>query len=192
MTRYDAATPPGFCFSAVHDMAVSIRDARRSGEDRQWIERAYREYLDDLGTGGTGVFPALDVTGQGPADLLDAWFRDERSIPFVILRDGTPAGFALVQRTSAAWQGPQSAFRLREFFVRDEFRRRGLGREAALLLFNRFEGQWLVTESTRHRAAIAFWRNVIAGYTRGRFREGSVSGEVQHTFSSSRPPSGRA
>jgi predicted acetyltransferase len=182
---------PAFVFPG-HDMAVSIRDARRSAGDRQWIERAYREYLGDLSAGGTGVFPALDVTGQQPSDLLDAWFRDEKSIPFVVLRDGVPAGFALVQCTSASWQGPQPSFRLREFFVGESFRRRGLGREAALLLFTRFEGRWLVTESTRDRAAVAFWRSVIGAYTRGRYRERTAGGEVEHTFSSSRPLAGRA
>jgi predicted acetyltransferase len=151
------------------------------------MESAYREYLGDLSAGGTGVFPALDVTGQQPADLLGGWFRDERSIPFVILRDGSPAGFALVERTSAAWQGRQPAFRLREFFISEAFRRRGLGREAAMLLFSRFEGQWLVTESPRDRGAVAFWRNVIGRYTRGRFRERAVGDEVQHTFTSFRP-----
>ena len=88
-------------------MAVSIRNARNSGEDRRWIERAYREYLDDLAVGGTGVFPALLVTGQASDDLLGPWFHDERSMPFVILRAGEPAGFALVQRTSPVREGPQ-------------------------------------------------------------------------------------
>ena len=73
-----------------------------------------------------------------------------------------------------------------------EHRRRGLGREAALLLFTRFEGRWLVTESTRDRAAVAFWRSVIGAYTRGRYRERTAGGEVEHTFSSSRPLAGRA
>lgn len=165
-------------------MAVSIRDARRSREDRRWIERAYREYLDDLAAGGTGVFPALDVTGAGPEDLLGGWFRDEKSTPFVILRGGEPGGFAMVQRTSAAPQGPQAAYRLAEFFICQPYRRRGLGREAAELIFSRFDGQWLVTESASNREAIAFWRNVISGYTRGRYREQRGVGEVQHRFDS--------
>jgi predicted acetyltransferase len=165
-------------------MAVSIRDARASRDDRKWIEQVYREYLDDLVAGGTGVFPALAVTGQESQDLLGPWFRDQRSTPFVILNDGSPAGFALVQRTSLAGTGPEAAFRLTEFFVRQSMRRLGLGRAAARLLFDRFDGTWLVTESTRHRHAVAFWRSVIGGYTRGRYRERFAGGEVQHTFRS--------
>jgi predicted acetyltransferase len=167
-------------------MAVSIRDARQSGEDRRWIERAYREYLDDIAAGGTGVFPALLVTGQASEDLLGPWFHDERSMPFLILRSGEPAGFALVQRASAVRDGPQAEHRMTEFFVSPPLRRLGLGREAAQLLFNRFEGRWLVTESTTHAGAVAFWRRVIGAYTRGRYRERLSGGEVQHRFESAR------
>jgi len=173
-------------------MAVSIRDARRSSEDRKWIERVYREYLDDLGAGGTGAFPTLTLTGQASHDLLGGWFRDERLIPFVILHGKEPAGFALVQRTSPVRSGPQAAFRLAEFFVRRPVRRLGLGREAARLLFDRFEGQWLVSESNGHREAVAFWRKVIGSYTRGRFREQLAGGELQHTFSSAGRAAGHA
>ena len=169
-------------------MAVSIRDARTSAEDRRWIERAYREYLEDIADGGTGVFPALLVTGQASEDLLGPWFHDERSMPFLILRGREPAGFALVQRTSAARGGPEAEYRMTEFFVTKPLRRLGLGREAAGLLFNRFEGRWLVTESTGHAGAIAFWRRVIGAHTRGRYRERLADGEVQHRFDSSRRP----
>jgi predicted acetyltransferase len=63
-------------------------------------------------------------------------------------------------------------------------RRLGVGREAARLLFNRFQGQWLVPQSTRDRQAVEFWRRVIRDYTRGRFRERLAGDELQHTFAS--------
>lgn len=165
-------------------MAVSVREANRSRADREWIERAYRQYLQDLGTGGTGVYPSLTVTGQQSSDLLEPWFHNERSTPLVILSDGRPAGFALVERTSAARGGPQAAFRLTEFFICAGQRRLGLGREAARLLFDRFAGQWLVVQSLSDHGATAFWRKVIAGYTRGRYRERTAGTEMQQTFDS--------
>jgi len=170
-------------------MTVSIRDARRLPEDRDWIERAYGDYLEDLAAGSTGVFPALTVTGQGTEDLLAPWFRDERTTPLVILQDGRMAGFAVVQRITPGQAGPQSVHKLTEFFIRKESRRLGLGRAAAALIFDRFEGEWLVTETTRHRDAVAFWRKVIARYTRGRYRERAAGAEVQHSFRSAPHPS---
>jgi len=165
-------------------MSVSIRDARRLPEDRDWIVRAYADYRDDRAAGSTGVCPALRVTGQGTGDLLAPLFRDERVTPLVILQDGRVAGFAVVQRTTIARSGPAACFKLTEFFIREESRRLGLGRAAATLIFDRFEGDWIVTETLRHRGAVAFWRRVIAGYTGGHYREHSSSGEVQHSFKS--------
>lgn len=162
-------------------MTVSIRDARSARGDRTWIEAAYHDYLDDLAGGATGVFPAVDVTGQTERDLLAHWFRGENSLPLLILREGAPVGFALVERTVTA--GPHR-YRLTEFYIRRQERRLGLGSEAAGLIFTRFQGDWLVCESTRNRAAIAFWRRVIVAWTRGRCRERLADGEVRHTFTS--------
>lgn len=167
-------------------MSVSIRDARELREDRDWIERAYREYLVDLAAGATGVFPALTVTGQDTGELLAPWFRDERTTPLLILHEGRPAGFAVVQRTTPLRSAPGAGYKLTEFFIQRASRGIGVGRAAATLIFDRFDGQWLVTESTRHRDAVAFWRKVIAGYTRGRFAERLADGEVRHSFR--RPP----
>jgi predicted acetyltransferase len=169
-------------------MTVSIRDARKTPGDRAWIEAAYHDYLDDLLGGAPGVFPSLDVTGQSEHDLLAHWFRGENALPLVILREGAPVGFALVERTVTA--GPP-LYRLSEFFVRRAERRLGLGREAAGLIFTRFQGDWLVSESTRNRGAIAFWRKVIGGWTRGRYRERLADGEVRHSFTSPALPRSR-
>lgn len=162
-------------------MTVSIRDARQSPADRAWIERAYGDYLVDLADGRTGIFPALLVTGQRPADLLAPWYRDAHATPFVILRSGRPVGFALVQDTPAR-AAQDASNRLTEFYVQKPVRGLGIGREAAALLFNRYAGGWQVTAPTQQQGAVAFWRKVIRGYTAGRFREQRDSGEVSYSF----------
>lgn len=168
-------------------MTTSIRDARHSAEDRAWIERAYSDYLDDLVVGHTGVFPALTVTGQRARDLLAPWYRDDSSAPYVILRAGQPAGFALVQGVPAR-NRPVANLRLTEFFISKPLRGLGLGREAAALLFNRYEGDWVVAAPTQQRGAVAFWKKIISGFTHGRFRESLDSGEVRYSFTARRAP----
>lgn len=162
-------------------MSVSIRDARHAPADRAWIEHAYGEYLADLADGRTGVFPALLVTGQRPRDLLAAWYRDDHSAPFIILRSGRPAGFALVQDVPLRAR-PATSIRLTEFFVQKMQRGLGVGREAATLLFNRYAGDWHVATPTQQRGAVAFWRKVISGHTGGRFREQRDGSEVRYSF----------
>lgn len=166
-------------------MPVTIRDAKPSRHDRDWIASVYREYLGDLSAGNTGLFPALSETGYRDDDILAVWFRDDRATPILILHTGTPAGFALVERAlPRAGLDELPHYRLSEFFVREPFRRRGVGRAAAQLIFTRFAGRWLVVEQVRNGGAVAFWRRVIMRYTRGRFQERQGGGEVRHSFDS--------
>lgn len=166
-------------------MAVSIRDAKRSPEDRKWIQSVYRDYLSDLATLNTGIFPVLGEFGHREPDLLARWFADDRSHPLLILKDDQPAGFALIVRPPVMSPArPVVDHRLSEFFVLRRYRRLGVGRDAAQLIFNRFAGEWEVTEYLRNAGAVSFWRRIISAYTRGTYTERITDGEVRQQFRS--------
>ena len=79
-------------------------------------------------------------------------------------------GFALVTRPRIAGAGESSAdFHMAEFFIRKQYRRSGAGRDAATLIFDRFAGEWEILEYQRNPGAVAFWRRVVADYSRGQF-----------------------
>jgi predicted acetyltransferase len=69
-----------------------------------------------------------------------------------------------------------------EFFVRKPHRRAGIGRDAATLIFDRFAGDWEIVEYMRHPGSVAFWRRVVAVYSKGQFTEQSSNGEVHQRF----------
>ena len=73
-----------------------------------------------------------------------------------------------------------------EFFIAREARRRGVGRSAVRLIFDRFAGTWEILEYQRNPGAVAFWRRVVTAYTAGDFRERVQNGEVRQHFSSVR------
>jgi predicted acetyltransferase len=181
-------------------MSVTLRDARGSAEDRGWVQSVYPEYIEELSEvsrSGTGVFPIIGEHGPREAELLARWFRDDRSHPLLILDTTKPAGFALVSRPLLRATGPAAAhvaeFRMAEFFIRRAFRRRGIGRVAAGLIFSRFAGQWEVAEASTNAEAVNFWRRTIMQYTRGRYDERVRDGEVrQHFLSSNSPGLGRS
>jgi hypothetical protein len=52
------------------------------------------------------------------------------------------------------------------------------------LIFDRFAGNWEIVEYMRHPGSVAFWRQVVARYSAGRFTEHSRNGEVQQRFAS--------
>ena len=162
-------------------MTVTLRDARDSTDDREWIRAVYRDYLSELSVSKTGLFPALGEWPTREDEFLAAWFNDSSAHPFVILSDGVRAGFALVARPPA-FPRRTADFRMAEFFVIGGARRRGVGAGAAALLFSRFSGEWEVVEDEYNRAALGFWRRVIGRHTQGRYTESRAAGEVCHRF----------
>ena len=167
-------------------MPITIREARSSKSDCDWIEETYCEYLADLTADTTGVFPSLTVTGQSIAELIQGWFHDDRCTAFIVLREQEPVGFAVVQR-SLAGEDAKRSYRLSEFFIRKPYRNRGVGRGAALLIFARYAGEWTVPEQSRNPDAVRFWRRVVSEFTNGRFREQRGQGEIAHSFTSGGP-----
>jgi len=172
-------------------MPITIREAKNSRSDREWIEEIYGEYLADLTADTTGVFPSLTVTGQSISEILQGWFHDERQTAFVILRENELTGFAVVQRTLATPEDKRRHYRLSEFFIRRPFRNKGVGRSAAMLLFARFAGEWTIGEQSRNTDSIRFWRRVVSEFTNNKFREKRGQGEVEHIFSSAGPVGAR-
>ena len=167
-------------------MAVSVRDARESRADLQWLQQVYRDYLDDLApvSGGTGLFPALGEIGHREPDQVARWFGDPNALPMVILESAEPVGFAMVTRARPGALRSQADYRMAEFFVERRHRRRGIGALAVQIILSRFAGRWEITEYLRNAGAVAFWRRVVAAYTRGNYQERIVNGEVRQWFDS--------
>jgi GNAT superfamily N-acetyltransferase len=179
---------------------VSLRDTRGSADDRRWIAGVYRDYMNDLAPEATGLFPALGEFGHREPDQLQRWFDDRSAQVLTILYDVQQAGFAMVRRRLIAAASPATAagpatgtgtapaatraseFTMAEFFISRPWRRRGIGSQAVRLLFDRFAGQWLITEHVRNGIAVKFWRGVVSAYTQGNYQERIVNGEVQQHF----------
>jgi len=172
-------------------VSVTLRDARPSNDDREWIRAVYRDYLSELSISKTGLFPALGDWDAREDEFLAGWFSDPVAHPFVILQAGERVGFALVTRPSLMSARTPACFRMSEFFIQRSARRHGVGASAAALLFHRFAGEWEVVEDEHNPPALLFWRRVIGRLTGGRYAESRLGGEVRHRFRiEARPPSG--
>ena len=161
---------------------MSLRDARTDPSGRRWLEAIYRDYLDDLASEATGLFPVLQEVGHTGSDQVARWFADPAAQVLLIMTGGQPVGFAMVAR------GPASSvdYRMAEFFIARPHRRRGIGRTAVPLILDRFAGRWEIQESQRNAAAVSFWRRTVARYTAGRYQERVSGSEVRQTFISGR------
>lgn len=106
------------------------------------------------------------------------WQEAARRFPFLIRVGAEWAGFALVTRGSPVTEDP-SDLDVAEFFVLRRYRRSGVGRRAAFLLFDRIPGHWVVRVAERNRRGLPFWREVIPDYTRGQVLSETMPGADQ-------------
>ena len=77
-----------------------------------------------------------------------------------------PAGFALV--ASPPYTSPGTDYELIEFWVRNTYRRQGVGSEMATQLFDRLPGRWQLAYLRRNTPAQTFWTRLL----RARYRDG--------------------
>lgn len=137
--------------------------------DTELLSNLLELYIHDL----SAVFPNIEPGANGRfgyAKLPLYWAEPERRFAFLIRADARIAGFALVTRGSPASDDP-NVFDVAEFFVLRRYRRSGVARRAAALLWNRLPGAWIVRVSEGNRGALPFWTRVIAEFTGGAARE---------------------
>lgn len=124
-------------------------------------------YVHDLSE-TFGLAPGED--GRFGYERLPLYFKEtDARFPFLIRFRGRIAGFAFVTRGSPMSDDP-NALDVAEFFVLRGYRRFGVGRSAALLLWRRMPGHWVVRVSEGNRAGIPFWEAVVSEHTNGEYR----------------------
>jgi predicted acetyltransferase len=112
----------------------------------------------------------VDEHGRFDSARLDAYWTTADCHPFLIRVDQQLAGFALVHRQSRL-HNPFDGHSIAEFFVMRRYRRQGVGRAAAMLLFDRFPGAWEVSSCADNVPGHVFWRGVVDHYTGGHYAE---------------------
>jgi predicted acetyltransferase len=143
--------------------------------DAERLANLLELYIHDL----SAVFPGIELKDEGRFGyerLPLYWSEPDRRFPFLIRCDGRLAGFALATRGSPASDDPD-VLDVAEFFVVRRYRRSGVARHAALLLWKRLPGRWFVRVSEANADAVPFWTRVIAEYTNGTMVESTRPGK---------------
>ncbi|MEO8452035.1 MAG: GNAT family N-acetyltransferase [Gemmatimonadota bacterium] len=131
-------------------------------------------YIHDLSAAFLNI--ALGADGRfGYSKLPLYWSEPERRFAYLIRADARIAGFVLVTRGSPVTEDPD-VLDVAEFFVLRRYRRAGVGRRAAFLLWNCLRGKWTVRVSEGNPGALPFWADVIAEFTNGDVAESTHPG----------------
>jgi predicted acetyltransferase len=103
--------------------------------------------------------------GRFPYRWLDSFWQEAERVPLLVLVDERVAGFVLVNRWSALDRPLDHS--VAEFFILRKYRRAGIGRSVAGLVFARYPGRWEVPVADYNRSALLFWPKAIAGAVAG-------------------------
>lgn len=123
----------------------------------QYYIYEFSSYMSSIKVNEVGCFNPFN---------LDVYWDDDHYHAYFIRADNELAGFVLVQ--SEQGEIPNT---IKEFFVMRGYEGKGIGKVVAKEVFDRFPGNWLVTQSEKNERAKGFWRGVISSYTDGNYKE---------------------
>jgi predicted acetyltransferase len=148
---------------------------RATQSDARLLSNLLELYVHDV----CDLFPSVELGADGRfgyPKLPLYWSEPQHRFAYLVREGGKVAGFVLATRGSPVTADPD-VFDVAEFFVIRKYRRLGVGRRAALLLWKCLPGSWTVRVSEGNRGALAFWSGVVAEFTSGTAVEGTRAGE---------------
>lgn len=110
---------------------------------------------------------------------LDSYWEKSDRYPYFIEVDGSIAGFILINSHNIIKRGAKN---IAEFYVKQSFRKQGIGKNAAIRAFKLFPGSWEVRELRSNVSAQSFWRKVVSEYTKGKYKETDLSSDKWDGF----------
>lgn len=153
------------------NMRIAVRLAAAS-------EKCILQRLLELNAHDWSEFDQADVDPSGVYGYpyFESYWEEPGRNPFFIMDQERYVGFVLVNRHCIVLKD-RDAHSIAEFFVLRKYRRQGVGRMAAELVFDKFPGQWEVIQHRNNPPSILFWESVIGRYSAGNYSKQRVATE---------------
>ncbi len=137
--------------------------------DQAIIQNLGRFYVYDMSR-YCGFLPGWETPSNGLYECVDLghYWRESDRYPFLVKIDDEVSGFVLVYQTGST---PAIEWSMGEFFIVAKFQGKGIGRQVAEHIFNRFHGVWEVMQIPENTGAVEFWEHVIRSYTQDNFQK---------------------
>lgn len=144
---------------------MEIKIVEASLRDKPKIQNMLQLYIHDF-----SEFDGHELNENGlyNYDYLDYYWTEQDRHPFIISLNSKLAGFVLLNRYSIMIE---NALTIAEFFILRKYRRQGLGKKTAFIIFDKFPSKWEIRQTKNNLVGQAFWKNVISEYSRGDFQE---------------------
>jgi predicted acetyltransferase len=99
---------------------------------------------------------------------LDSYWQKPDRSPFFIEVDKKIVGFVLINDYNLLIDEGKN---IAEFYIKKEFRKNGIGKEASKQVFNLFPGKWEIRQIIENPQAHNYWLKIISEFTKDNFTE---------------------
>lgn len=134
-------------------------------------EKSVLRQLMELYAYDFSEFDDADVNEHGlyGYTYFDYYWTEASRHPFFVRVNGKLAGFVLIYEYCYVVKEPGTKS-IAEFFVMRKYRRKGIGKQVAFQVFDKYPGKWEVIQHGENEPSKIFWEEVIRQYTNGSFR----------------------
>ncbi|MFK7946994.1 MAG: GNAT family N-acetyltransferase [Saprospiraceae bacterium] len=111
---------------------------------------------------------------------FDNYWIEKNRTPLIIQSNNRIIGFVLINDfiLNHDFQADKS---IAEFYIKPDFRRKGIGRKVAFQLFKTYQGKWEIRQQLDNQTAQLFWLQVISEFTDGNFTDGTIENKNYKT-----------
>lgn len=135
-------------------MEIIFQDA--ISKDNSTLERMFQLFAHD-----TSEFGGRDIGDDGLNDIKDYTTKPNYKTHFIRIEDKL-AGFVVIQFD-------KNINYLRHFFIIRKYRKKQIGLNSAVKVFDKYPGNWRVSTMDFNIPAIKFWEKVLKSYTNNKF-----------------------
>ncbi|MEM6320026.1 MAG: GNAT family N-acetyltransferase [Bacteroidota bacterium] len=133
--------------------------------EKQELKTMLSEYLKEI------LAPRTEnIEGEVDYPYFDSYWVEPTRTPLKIKWKNKIVGFALINEWIVCKEF-NAQKNIAEFYVKQEYRRRGIGKNVAVHLFKRYRGKWEIRQLSTNLKAVKFWRRVIGEFTQGNYKE---------------------
>lgn len=118
-------------------------------------------------------FPHLSLNEMSSSAYLhldDYWEKDE-CIPYFIKLESEIVGFILINKDFKLLPKENNSYNVSELFVLDQYKRKGIGKNAIFQVFKNHIGKWEVIPASNSISAEVFWKKIIKEYMHNNYNE---------------------
>lgn len=133
-------------------------------EDKNTIYEMFKKYVYELSIFIDGKY-TTDINNIKYLKYLEKYLEDSDKISYILMADDIPLGFAFVKEYES------KIYSMEEFYIIPEYRRKKVGLNMSIMIFNILKGKWKISVLSNNVVAYKYWKNVVNKYTNGNYKE---------------------